>query len=71
METIAVVLRKSDGEFEFVINDFFDGNSSEASIGEQDSERRFVFVEFVLGNGRMVDQSLNPKLSDQLSLRHS
>jgi hypothetical protein len=25
------------------------------SIGEQDSERQFVFVEFVLGNGRIVD----------------
>ena len=56
METIAVVLRKSDGEFEFVINDLFDRNSCEACVGEQDSERRFVLVEFVLGNGLIVDQ---------------
>ena len=63
-------MRKSDGEFEFVIDDLFDGNPCEASIGEQDGERRFVLVEFVLGNSRMVDQSLNTKLSDQLSLRH-
>ena len=66
-----MLLRKSDCEFEFIINDLFDGNFCEASIGEQDGERRFVFVEFVLGNSRMVDQSLNTKLSDQLSLRHS
>jgi hypothetical protein len=44
----------------------FDGNSYEPSIGEQDIEWRFVLVEFVLGNGRMFDQSLNTKLSDQL-----
>jgi hypothetical protein len=47
------------------------GSSYEASISEQDGEGRFVLVEFVLGNGRMFDQSLNTKLSDQLSLRHS
>jgi len=68
---IAVVLRKSDGEFEFVIDDLFDGKSREAGVGEQDSQWRFVLVEFVLGNSRMVDQSLNTKLSDQLALRHS
>ena len=71
MEPITVVLRKSDFEFDFIINDLFDGNFCEASIGEQDGERRFVFVEFVLGNIRIVDQSLNTKSFDQLSLRYS
>ncbi len=70
VETIKVLWRNSDYEFEFVINNLFDGNSGEPSISEQDGEGRFVLVEFVLGNGRMFDQSLNPKLSDQLSLRH-
>ena len=37
---------------------------------EQDSEWRFVLVEFVLGNSRMVDQILNAKSFDHLSLRH-
>ena len=71
VETFKVLWRNSDYEFEFVINNLFDGNSGEASISEQDAEGRFVLVEFVLGNGRMFDQSLNTKLSDQLSLRHS
>ena len=35
------------------------GIPCKASIGEQDSERWFVLVEFVLGNGRIVDQILN------------
>ena len=52
-----------------IIDDLFDRNPCEAGIGEQDSERWFVLVKFVLGNGRMFDQSLNTKLSDQLSLR--
>ena len=56
-----MLLRKSDCEFEFVIDDLFDGNPCEASIGEQDSERWFVLVEFVLRNGRIVDQVLNTK----------
>jgi len=50
LQTIAVLLRKSNCEFEFVINDLVDGNSGEAGVGEQDSEWRFVLVEFVLGN---------------------
>ena len=62
---------KSDCEFEFVIDDLFDGNLCEASIGEQDGERRFVFIEFVLGNRRMVNQLLNTKPSDHFSLRYS
>ena len=70
VEPTAVVLRKSDCEFEFVIDNLFDRNSSEAGVGEQDGERRFVFVEFVLGNSCVVNQSLSTKLSDQLSLRH-
>jgi hypothetical protein len=39
--------------------------------GEQDSERRFVLVEFVLGNGFIVDQILNTKSLDHLFLRYS
>jgi hypothetical protein len=39
----------------------FEGNPYEASIGEQDSEWRFVLVEFVLGDSCIVDQSLNTK----------
>ena len=62
---------KSDCEFEFVIDDLFDGNLCEASIGEQDGERRFVFIEFVLGNRCMVNQLLNTKPSDHFSLRYS
>ena len=62
-------LRNSNCKFEFVVNDLFDRNSGEACIGEEDSERRFVPVEFVLGNIRIVDQILNTKLLDQLSLR--
>ena len=62
---------KSDCEFEFVIDDLFDGNLCEASIGEQDGERRFVFIEFVLGNRRMVNQLLNTEPSDPFSLRYS
>src|SRR6185503_9051129 len=62
---------KSDWEFEFVIDDLFDGNRCEASIGEQDGERRFVFIEFVLRNRRMVNQLLNTKPSDHFSLRYS
>ena len=54
-EAIAVLLRKSKCEFEFVINDLFDGNSYEACVGEQDSERRFVPVVFVLGDSCIVD----------------
>jgi hypothetical protein len=54
-----------------VINDSFDWNSCEACVGEQDGERRFVLVEFVLGNGRIVEQALNTKSLDHLSLRHS
>jgi hypothetical protein len=71
VKTIAVLLRKSDCEFEIVVNDLFDGNSHGASIGEQDSERWFVFVEFVFGNSGMVDQILNTKPSDHFSLRYS
>ena len=67
---IAALLRKSKCEFELIINDLFDGNSYEASIGEQNSEWRFVLVEFVLGNSRMVDQILNTKSFGHLSLRH-
>lgn len=66
-----MLLRKSDCEFEFVIDDLFDGNPREASIGEQDGERWFVFVEFVFGNSRMVDQLLNTKSFDHFSLRYS
>jgi len=66
-----VLLRKSNCEFESVIDDLFDRNSYEACIGEQDSERRFVLVEFVLGNSRIVDQILNTKLFDHFSLRYS
>jgi hypothetical protein len=71
LETIAVLLRKSDCEFEFVIDDLFDGNFHKASIGEQDNERWFVLVEFVFGNGRIVDQILSTKSFDDLSLRDS
>ena len=66
-----MVLRTSYCEFEFVIDDLFDGKSRKASIGEHNGERRFVLVEFVLGNSRVINQSLNTKLSDQLSLRDS
>ena len=66
-----MLLRKSDCEFEFVIDDLFDGNFYNASVGEQDGERWFVFVEFVFGNSRMVDQLLNTKSSDHFSLRYS
>lgn len=66
-----MLLRKSDCEFEFVIDDLFDGNLCEASIGEQNDERWFVLVEFVFGNSRMVDQPLNTKSSDHFSLRYS
>ena len=45
----AVLWQKSNCEFEFVVNDLFDGNSYEASIGEQEVEWRFVLIKFVLG----------------------
>ena len=66
-----MLFRKSNCEVEFVINDLFDGNSCEAGVGEQDGERRFVFTQFVLRNGRIVDQLLNTESLDQFSLRHS
>jgi hypothetical protein len=50
-------MRKSNCQFDFIIDDLFDGNSYEASIGEHDSERWFVLVEFVLGNIRVMDQA--------------
>ena len=68
---IGVLSRNSNCEFEFVIDDLFDRNPCEASIGEQDGERWFIFVEFVFGNSRMVDQLLNTKSSDHFSLRYS
>jgi hypothetical protein len=68
---MAVLLRKSDCEFKFIIDDLFDGNPCEASVGEQDSEWWFVFVEFVFGNSRMVDQLLNTKSFHHLSFRYS
>jgi hypothetical protein len=57
-----VLLRKSNCYFYLIIDDLFDGNSYEASIGEHDSEGWFVLVEFVLGNIRVMDQILNTKL---------
>ena len=68
---MAVLLRKSDCEFEFVIDDLFDRNFYEAGIGEQDGERWFVLIEFVLGNVCIVDQILNTQSFDHLSLRNS
>jgi len=47
------------------------GIPTRRALGEHDSERRFVLVEFVLGNIRVMDQILNTKLFDHLSLRHS
>jgi hypothetical protein len=44
----------------------FDRNFYEAGIGEQDSERWFVLVEFVLGNGRVMDLALEHQPFDQL-----
>jgi hypothetical protein len=43
----------------------FDRNAGEVSIGEQDSERRFILVEFVLGDSRIVDQIVNSKCNSQ------